>query len=820
MKSEYKIQLIAFFVFFFLVTNVLVAARTVNLLETGWKFINADVDSKEFAADFVWKSVAVPHDWAIEGYFNMNLDRQFSQVIEDGETVKKLRTGRTGALPAFGVGWYKIQLPLNATDRDKKISIEFDGVMSNAKVFLNQNYIGEWPYGYSSFMFDLTDKINFDSINTLHVRVDNKPESSRWYTGAGIYRNVRLVKKSQTHIAYHGTFIKTPVVNENLCDLEISTNVNSNHQTGKVRLLTEIFTFDGKKVGFVESIKPAECKIDFNQRIRIKKPLLWSPEEPNLYFAKSKVFYENILVDEYNTTFGCRSIRFDKNTGFFLNNKPYKIKGVCLHHDLGPLGAAVNTAALKRIFMLLKEMGVNGIRTAHNPASPEFLDLCDTMGFLVQGEAFDQWRHGKTPNDYSVYFDEWHDKDLSAMIQRDKNRPSIIMWSIGNEVREQKMGEGKEIARRLVEICKRNDPTRPTTAALNYHFDAIENGIANELDLVGFNYKPQSYKEVHQKHPEFILYGSETASTISSRGEYFFPVKEVVNPWNQNYQLSSYDLERQHWATLPESEFVMQDDLDFVFGEFVWTGIDYLGEPTPYNEGTPARSSYFGIIDLAGLKKDRFYLYQSKWSDRPVLHLLPHWNWPDRVGQNVPVFCYTNYPKAELFVNDKSLGVKLKDNSSKLSRYRLMWENVVYEPGEIKVIAYDKENNKVAEKVIKTAGEPYSVKLTADRETIKADGKDLSFVTVEVVDKDGNICPKADNMLFFKVQGEGSLKAVCNGSPIDHTSFGASYMRSFNGQLIAIVESGSKSGEINLKVFGGRLKEQELRITASSELTK
>jgi beta-galactosidase len=432
---------------------------------------------------------------------------------------------------------------------------------------------------------------------------------------------------------------------------------------------------------------------------------------------------------------------------------------------------------------------------------------------LVNVEAFDEWKYGKNKNGYGNYFEKWSQKDIRSMVRRDRNHPSVIMWSIGNEMNEQSMPEGKEIAAALAIACREEDPTRPVTAGFSGHIAAIKNGLADAVDIVGFNYKPTDYKNKHEEFPNYILIGSETASTVSSRGEYKFPVKEIKKPYYNDYQVSSYDLEYPGWATTPDTEFEMQDDNDFVLGEFVWTGFDYLGEPTPYNEGTPARSSYFGIVDLAGLKKDRFYLYQSKWSDTKMLHLLPHWNWPDRLGQNVPVFCYTNYPKAELFVNGKSMGVKQKDKSHKYTRYRLMWKDVVYQPGEIKVVAYDENNKAVAEQTIKTAGEPYKVRLTADRAKIKADGKDLSFVTVEIIDKDGNLCPRADNLVFFDVKGAGKLKALCNGNAIDQTSFSSNYMRVFNGKLVAIIESTTLFGDAVISVSGGKLLKEDVKIS-------
>jgi len=791
------------------------ANREVELLEKNWLFINKDVTNA--ASDKIdtteWQKVNIPHDWAIGGKFNMNLDKQYVQVSEDNDKEFKLRTGRTGALPMFGVGWYRKVLPVSSEDKNKQLFLEFDGAMSLAKVYVNGNFVGEWPYGYSSFSFDITKFVRFEKENTLAVRLENKPESSRWYAGAGIYRNVRLVKTNPVHVAHWGTFITTPIVSLKSALVNIKTEINCpENKVEEIQLITEVYSKTGLLVGTVKSKQKSAEKLKFNQELKIPKPNLWSPASPDLYTTVSKVYVNKQLVDTYKTTFGCRSIRFDKDKGFFLNEKPLKIKGVCLHHDLGPLGAAVNYRATERQLEIMKEMGVNAIRTSHNPPSPEFLQICDSLGFLVQVEAFDEWKVGKNQNGYHNYFDQWAEKDIRNMVRRDRNHPSVIMWSLGNEIRDQRTPQGRETARFLARICREEDATRPITAGFNRHTDAIKNGLTDEVDLIGLNYKAKDYKQIHQEYPNYILYGSETASTVSTRGEYKFPAKEVKGPWYNDYQLSSYDLEYAYWASTPDTEFEMQDDCDFIFGEFVWTGFDYLGEPSPYNEGTPAKSSYFGIVDLAGIKKDRFYLYQSKWSDKPVFHVLPHWNWPEKIGQNVPVFCYTNYPKAELFVNGKSMGVKEKDKSNKYARYRLMWNDVTYQPGEIKVIAYNENGEAVEEKIIKTAGEPYSVRLTADRDVVKANGKDLSFVTVEIVDKEGNLCPRAANLLFFEVKGGGNLKALCNGNPTDQTSFSSNYMPVFNGKMVAIIEPGTDIGEIKLKVSGGRLLSKELII--------
>lgn len=782
--------------------------REVILLDKNWSFIQNDVTdgASPQLNDSEWKKVNVPHDWAITGNFDMNIDKQTVQVVEDGEKVARLRTGRTGALPCFGTAWYRKVLPLSASDKDKRIFIEFDGAMSRSKVYLNGEFVGEWPYGYSSFAFELTKHIKYGQENILAVRLENKPESSRWYPGAGIYRNVRLVKTSPVRIAHWGTYVTTPVIAPKSAEVSIKTEIDgAPNATDAVKLVTEIFNPDGLKVASASANKKGGDNLLFEQTIKVKEPRLWSIETPVRYKAISKLYVGDVLKDEYVTLFGFRTISFDKDKGFFLNGKSVKLKGVCMHHDLGPVGSAVNYRATERQMQIMKEMGCNSIRTSHNPPSPELLQICDSLGLVVQVEAFDEWKNGKNRDGYAQFFDQWAEKDISAMVRRDRNHPSVIMWSIGNEIREQSMKNGKETAQFLASICKKLDPTRPTTAGFNIHEAAIKNGLADVVDLVGFNYKPSDYKPKHAAYPNYILYGSETASTVSSRGEYKFPAKETKAPWYQDYHVSSYDYEYPPWAQTPDTEFEMQDDCEFILGEYVWTGFDYLGEPTPYNEGTPARSSYFGIVDLAGIKKDRFYLYQSKWSSAPVLHLLPHWNWHERAGQNVPVYCYTNYPKAELFVNGVSAGVREKDKSNKYTRYRLMWNDVVYQPGEIKVVAYDHQNKAVAEQVIRTAGDPYSVRLTVDRDKIKAGGKDLSFVTVEIFDKDGNLCPRANNLLFFQVEGAGKLKAVCNGDPTDQTSFASNYMRAFNGKIVAVIEAGDSPGEINVSVSGGKL---------------
>lgn len=783
--------------------------REIKLLER-WLFINEEVEGGESLSldTSRWECVTVPHDWAIDKHFDMNIDQQVVQVMEDGDRVPKLRTGRTGALPVFNIGWYRCALP-EVEDEGRDVHIEFDGAMSGAQVYLNGEHIGEWLYGYSSFEFDLSKAWNYGGENTLAVRLENLPLSSRWYPGAGIYRNVRLVLHDPTHVKHWGTYITTPEVSERSATVNIKTDVEC--KVEGVRLESTIYNMAGREVAKSSSKLSSSTTVE--QTLRLSKPDLWSPERPSLYSVSSRLYVGKELVDEYHSTFGVRSIEYDANRGFLLNGEPYKMKGVCMHHDLGPLGAAVNRRATERQIEIMQEMGCNAIRTSHNPPSPELLELCDRMGMLVQVEAFDEWRIGKNDNGYHTIFDEWAERDLRAMIRRDRNHPSVVMWSTGNEIREQGQADGWQVAKMLTEICREEDPTRPVTAGLNQHTAAIKNGMTDHLDLVGFNYKPHDYNKYHDEKPQYIIYGSETCSTVSSRGDYNFPVVPDKNAYYDDYTVSSYDMDYVQWGTTPDMEFAHQEDDGFVFGEFVWTGFDYLGEPTPYNEGSPARSSYFGIVDLVGMKKDRFYLYQSQWSDEPMLHLLPHWSWSERVGQNVPVFCYTNYPSAELFVNGESQGVRSKRlDGTVYERYRLMWNDVVYEPGEIRVVAYDKNGQVAKERVIKSEGDVSTFRLTPDRATIEADGRDLSYITVDIVDKEGNECHRADNMIFVQVEGAARLRALCNGSAIDHTPFSSNYMRAYNGKLMIIVESGCESGVAKVTVSGGRLKAQSVEI--------
>ncbi len=802
--------------YLFLYISLGIQAREIVNLDFGWSFHRGDITYRYDVLDCSdWEIVTVPHDWAIEGPFDLNEDMQFVMVIEDGDTEARLRTGRTGALPATGIGWYRKEIALDEDDKGKLIYIEFDGVMSNAEVYFNGNYIGKRPYGYASFSFDVSKYARFGAQNHLDVRVENKPESSRFYTGAGIYRPVRMVLTHPVHVAHWGTYVTTPSITPKRGSVFITTTVNANTDFPvDAKLVTTIYDPAGKKVSSTTSSHKFKGEYNYNQSCNVRNPLMWNIDSPHLYTAVSEIHCKGVVVDSYTTRFGFRTIHFDKDKGFFLNGKSTKIKGVCLHHDLGPLGAAVNRRATERQLQIMKEMGCNAIRTAHNPSSLELLDICDSIGLMVQVEAFDEWKNGKCVNGYNLYFDEWAEQDLTDLIHRDRNHPSVIMWSIGNELREQGDKDGWKVAKFLHDIAHREDPTRPTTAGYNNHWGAIENGLADVVDLVGFNYKHFDYVAQHEKHPDYILYGSETASAVSSRGVYKFPIRDNWEPWYSDYQLSSYDMDYVPWGSAPDTEFEKQDDNEFLLGEFVWTGFDYLGEPSPYGEGSPSRSSYFGIVDLAGLPKDRYYLYRSQWSDEPVLHVMPHWNWHDRIGQEVPVQCYTNYPEVELFVNGESKGRCRNVENDKFRRYRMRWDNVIYIPGEIKVVAYDDHGVACEERVVKTAGRPQKISLTPDRRVITADGKDLSFITVDICDENGNLCPRDASMLFVKVSGCGRLRALCNGDATDLTSFSSNYMRAFSGKLVVVVESGSESGDIEVVVTGERLTTATCKLSA------
>lgn len=787
--------------------------RSVTLLDTDWKFINQEViDGANLETNTEnWEAVSVPHDWAIKGPFDMEIDKQLVKVTQDMEKVAKERTGRTGALPHIGIGWYRKTFTHPEFEKGKKALLVFDGAMSDAHVYVNGQKVGNWPFGYNYFHFDITDYLK-DGENLLAVRLENKPFSSRWYPGAGIYRKVQIIVKDEVNFEQWGTFITTPFISDEAAKVNIKSEINGKNVT----VVTEIKDADGNIVASNTTDEQFGNQVE--QNIAVPNPTRWTIEKPYLYTAHSSLYQGNQLKDELITRFGIRSVVYERGKGLVLNGEVTKFKGVCLHHDLGPLGAAVNTAALKRQLTILKDMGCNAIRSSHNMPSREQLDLCDEMGFLFLAETFDEWAKPKVKNGYNLWFNEWAEKDVVNLVRATRNHPSIVMWSSGNEVPDQWGNEGVKRAKWLQDIFHREDPTRPVTVGMNQVARTLENGFGAIMDIPGLNYRLPLYNEAYERFPQGFILGSETASTVSSRGIYKFPVKEYKHKTYDDLQSSSYDLEACRWSNVPDEDFVWQDDYDWVIGEFVWTGFDYLGEPTPYNEVWPSRSSYFGICDLAGIQKDRYYLYRSRWNtEDETLHILPHWNWEGREGETTPVFVYTNYKSAELFINGVSQGIQTKTkDKSKQHRYRLMWMDVKYESGTIKVVAFDDNGKPVAEKEIHTAGEPHHLVLEADREVISADGIDLSYVTVTVVDKDGNPCPNADNQLSFDVSGSGTFKVVCNGDATSLEMFHLPTMKAFSGKLVVTVQASNESGDIKLSVSGKDL--TSAKITIKSEL--
>jgi beta-galactosidase len=782
--------------------------------------------------DGAWRKLDLPHDWGIEGPF------------------KQEYPGETGKLPWWGVGWYRKHFTLPQADAGRRVYLDIDGAMSHAAVWVNGHYVGGWPYGYASWRVDLTPYAKPGSDNVVAIRLDNPPKSSRWYPGGGIYRNVWLVKTAPVHVAQYGTFVTTPQVSKDAAMVSVQTTVESDGQAAQVQVATEIYALDanGKRgaapVASKTASAPAKVVADrqaqLTQTLTVPKPRLWSIASPQRYVAVTTVTENGQVKDVVETPFGIRTAVFDPARGFILNGQRVPLNGVCMHHDLGALGTAINVRALERQLEVLREMGTNAIRTSHNPPAPELLDLADRMGFVVLDEAFDMWHEAKTPNDYHLSFDEWHEKDLRAQVRRDRNHPSVIAWSIGNEIPEQGKPEGWKLAAHLAEITRGEDRTRPITMADN-HTDSGYNGFQNVVDLFGYNYKPGEYAKLHASAPYLPLFGSETSSTISSRGEYFFPVSDDKRKGAANFQVSSYDLTAPPWATTPDAEFKGQDDNPFVAGEFVWTGFDYLGEPTPYNDDTtnllnftdpaqqaraaeelatlkkiamPSRSSYFGIVDLAGFKKDRFYLYQARWRpDLPMAHLLPHWNWPERVGQVTPVHLYTSGDEAELFLNGRSLGRKKRGPRE----YRLRWDDVVYQPGTLKAVVY-KKGKRWAEDTVATTGKPAKLLVSADRAKLHADGQDLSFVTVTVADKDGRQVPRSHDRVTFKLSGPGEIVATDNGDATDQESFQSPERRAFNGLALAIVKTrAGEPGKLTLTATADGLEPAQVTLDSQQQ---
>lgn len=781
--------------------------------------------------DSSWTQINLPHDWAIAGPFDVS-----GRIVGGG----------MGRLPSPGIGWYRRSLDISASDAGKSIFLDVDGAMSYAIVWLNGKLVGGWPFGYSSWRIDLTPYVVPGGTNQLAIRLDNPPDSSRWYPGGGIYRNVWLVKTAPIHVAHLGTFITTPKVSPERATVNLRINLDNDSKEAVDAIVSaEIFPIDldGKKGSrAVARSEPVQLRIAAAQdafaeiETEILKPKLWGPpptQKPHRYLAVVTVTRDGRPIDRYETRFGIRELRFDPARGILVNGERIPIRGANQHHDLGALGAAYNQRAAQRQLELLREMGCNAIRMSHNPPAPELLDLTDEMGFLVVDEIFDIWERKKTPLDSHLIFPDWHEQDLRAMIRRDRNHPSVILWSVGNEVGEQYTGEeGAAVARRLCDIAHDEDPTRPTTSAMNWAKPDMP--LPAVVDVISLNYQgegirdtpahegmqgirtPPQYTPFREKFPDKVILSSETAAALSSRGEYLFPVfdglsapvKDGLGGDSKRRHVSAYELHAADFGSTADKVFAAQDRHPFVAGEFVWSGWDYLGEPTPYYS---SRSSYFGVIDLAGFKKDRFYLYQSRWRpDLKFVHILPHWTWPERVGQVTPVHVFTSGDEAELFLNGKSLGRKKKGQYE----YRLRWDDLVYQPGTVKVVAY-KNGRKWATSETPTAGAPAKLKLEADRDRIKADGLDLSFISVTVTDANGRMAPRANNRIQFSIEGSGEIVATDNGDPTNFEPFPSHSRDAFNGRCLVIVRAKSgMTGTIRIVAKADGLEAKSISIKA------
>ena len=804
-------------------TMIWAQSRQEILLQDDWQF-SRDKQT--------WETVSVPHDWAISGPFDKKWDLQVVAIEQNGEKEATEKSGRSGALPWIGEGFYKRKITIPSGFKGHA-ELLFDGAMSEPTVFVNGQKAGYWAYGYNTFRVDVTSFVH-EGENLLEVSLSNKEESSRWYPGAGIYRPVKLILTPQQ---------------ARIDDWGITTTTTLHEKYGKAKDVTKLVVEvpiidcgDGLPV-IMELINPDHSDktwiSDAPQRrgsgkavgtFFIPNAQLWTPETPNLYTLRITLcdgkgdpnVYDDFgkAIDEKTLKVGLRTVRVSKEGGFQLNGVTRKLKGVCLHHDLGPLGAAVNKAALIRQIKIMKEMGCDAIRTSHNMPSQWQMDVCDSLGMMVMAESFDMWVYPKCKNGYSRFFKEWADKDITNLVVANRRHPSIVMWSIGNEIPEQGSAEGRQMAAHLQDLCHQLDPTRPVTQGCDRPDNAVATGFLQTMDIPGLNYRLHRYQDTYNKLWHGFLLGSETTSTVSSRGVYKFPVKTDDNAryssWAKGYdpkaikeadgQCSGYDVEYCAWSNLPDDDWVWQEDYPWVIGEFVWTGFDYLGEPTPYDEYWPSRSSYFGICDLAGLPKDRYYLYRSHWNkNKHTIHLLPHWTWgKDRVGQITPVYCYTDYDEGELFINGKSQGRIKKNPKERLDRYRLRWNNVKYEPGEVKVVVYDAEGKVAGEKVVKTAGKPAKLQTNVwtqnEKGSLKSDGNDLAFITVSLVDKNGTFVPDATDQLTFEVKGQGKFRGVCNGDATSLEVFTEPKMKLFAGQLVVVVQADNEKGQLTLRV--------------------
>lgn len=766
----------------------------------------------------VWQQVNVPHDWAISGPFDKKWDLQMVAIEQNGEKEKTEKSGRSGALPWIGKGYYTTTVTLGEL-QDCRAVLEFDGAMAEPTVYVNGHRAGCWAYGYTPFRLDVTDLLTAGS-NRIDVSLQNVEESSRWYPGAGIYRPVKLVVSPSLSIDPWGTHFQTVAANEKEARITIDTRLRG--YEGQQNLAVEVSVYHPR--GYVE--RACHVAVDGNGHahgeITLPNPRLWSPETPNIYKVETAVYQAGRPIDRSILKTGIRTVTVDSVHGFRLNGVSRKIKGVCLHHDLGPLGAAVNKAALIRQVRQLKDMGADAIRTAHNMPSQMQMEVYDSLGMMVMAESFDMWLYAKCRNGYARFFREWSEKDLTNLVLANRNHPSVVMWSIGNEIPEQWSEQGRDISRQLQDLCHRLAPTVPVTQGMDRAEAALKSGFAQVMDVPGFNYRVYKYDKNMKSLTKGFLLGAETASTVSSRGVYKFPVEFRVAEAEADGQISAYDVEWCSWSNLPEEDFMADEDKPYTIGQFVWTGYDYLGEPTPYDEFWPSRSSYFGIMDLAGLPKDRYWLYRSVWNkEARTLHVLPHWTWPDRKGKVTPVFVYTDYPEAELFVNGKSQGrvrkaVGLRVDDTKPStpavakerarRYRLMWDNVKYEPGELRVVAYDAEGRAAAEKTVRTAGKAADIRLEADRTVLQSGAEDLSYITVSLVDKDGTEIPDATDEIRVSVSGAGEFRAICNGDATSLEPFVIPSMRLFSGRLVITVQGGAVAGDAVVEVSCPRLK--------------
>ena len=786
------------------------AQRITHTLTHGWQFTRGTV-----SANSQWQEVRVPHDWAITGPFDERNDLQDVAVEQNGEDRKTRKTGRTGGLPFIGKGTYRTQFEVADTTM-RTTTLVFDGAMSNAHVTVNGKEVAYWPYGYNSFYTELNGVVR-PGLNDLQVDLENFERASRWYPGAGLYRNVHVVQTDRVHIPTWGTYVTTPTLNDSLCTVRLQLRIAGTKPGQVVLVHTELRDAQGTVVATLSTPYHAHGQ-ELVQHLLIHHPQRWDTQHPNLYTATTTLETEGRQADTYVTRFGVRSLEYIPHKGFFLNGQYTKFKGVCNHHDLGPLGAAINRSALRHQLTLLKDMGANALRTSHNMPAPELVELCDEMGIMLMIEPFDDWSfRPKSPNGYGRFFKEWAARDITNMVEHYRNHPSVVMWSIGNEVPSQWAPYGVEELCGLQDLVHRLDPTRPVTCGMDRINQVLDNGFAAALDIPGFNYKPQHYDRAYDLLPQGLVLGSETASTVSSRGKYHFPVAPKAQALHPDHQSSSYDVEYCSWSNTPDIDFAMDEDKPWVIGQFVWTGFDYLGEPSPYDTNAwPNHSSVFGIIDLASLPKDRYWLYRSQWQKQsPTLHLLPHWHWPGREGQVTPIYVYTSYPKAELFINGKSQGIRQKNDSTLFSRYRLMWNDTRYEPGEVRVVAYDDQGHQAAEQVMRTPGKPHHLTLTANRVEAQANGDELVYITVQVADKAGNPVPTDERMVQFEVSGAGTFEATANGDPTCLLPFQQPQMQLFSGAATAIIRTATQPGTIVLRATAKGVKAAELRIQAT-----